>query len=138
MRLAALTSLLMLSACVSIDTDVAGPGLCPAGLVERATAELYFGRNVGETVGVTEEAWTAFVDSEVTPRFPDGLTVIDAAGQWRGGDGKIVREPAKAVMIVLSGEDGETAKLDAIRAAYKARFRQESVMLVQREACVGF
>ncbi len=27
--------------------------------------------------------------AEVTPRFPDGLTVVEAGGQWRDGKGAI-------------------------------------------------
>ena len=42
--------------------------------------ELMFGRNIGGKVGVTEEQWTEFVAGEITPRFPDGLSVDDALG----------------------------------------------------------
>lgn len=128
----------MLAGCASIDTRAAVLGACPSGLAPRTTVELYFGRNIGPAPGVSDADWAKFVDEEITPRFPNGLSVIDAAGQWRGPSNAIVREPSKTVMIVLSGEDGETAKLEAIRDAYKARFRQESVMLIQRPACVGF
>ncbi len=128
---------LLLAGCVSVDIDDEAT-ICPSGLSRASTAELYFGRNIGPAPGVSDADWAKFVDEEITPRFPNGLTVIDAVGQWRGPSSAIVREPSKAVMIVLSGEDGETAKLEAIRDAYKARFRQESVMLVQRPACVGF
>ncbi|MBP7704132.1 MAG: DUF3574 domain-containing protein [Caulobacter sp.] len=126
-------SLPLLAACAT----TAAPR-CPAGLEPRVTAELYFGRNIGPSLGVTDADWTRFVDEEVTPRFPAGLSVADVAGQWRGEDGAIVREPSKALMIVLSGDPGERGKLDAVRAAYRARFRQEAVMLVERDACVGF
>jgi hypothetical protein len=139
MRLIAATAIstLLLSACVSVDID-GQTTVCAAGLEPRTTAELYFGRNIGGAPGVSDADWARFVDEEVTPRFPAGLSVVDVSGQWRGEGGAIVREPSKVLMIVLSGEDGEGEKLDAIRAAYKTRFRQEAVMLVQREACVGF
>lgn len=140
MRLAgAVAGALLLAGCVSVDARVIGDAqVCPAGLEARTTAELFFGRNIGALPGVSDADWVRFVDEEITPRFPDGLSVSDVAGQWRAADGTIVREPSKGVMIVLSGEEGEYARLDAIRDAYKARFRQESVMLVQRRACVGF
>jgi len=36
---------------------------------------------------VSEEDWQRFLNVEVTPRFPDGLTVYDVYGQYRGSDG---------------------------------------------------
>lgn len=139
MRAGLLTAALLLAGCVSVDAKVieSEPG-CPAGLERKTTADLFFGRNVGATLGVSDADWARFVDEEITPRFPNGLSVGDIAGQWRGADGTIVREPSKAVMVVLSGEEGEYAKLGAIRDAYKKRFDQEAVMLIQRQACVGF
>lgn len=128
---------LLLAGCVSVDIDGEST-ICRPGLEPKTTADLFFGRNIGPTPGVSDADWAKFVDEEITPRFPNGLSISDVAGQWKGEDGTIVREPSKAVMIVLSGEDGEYARLDAIRDAYRQRFRQESVMLVQRQACVGF
>lgn len=140
MRLAcAVAGALLLAGCVSVDAKVIGGAqACPPGLEATTTAELFFGRNIGATFGVSEADWARFLDEEITPRFPNGLSVSDVAGQWKAGDGTIVREPSKAVMIVLSGGEGEASRLDAIRDAYKARFRQDAVMLVQRRACVGF
>jgi len=105
----------------------------------REVAELLFGRNIGRRVGVSEAAWARFLAREVTPRFPDGLTVVDAMGQWRDRDtGKVVREPSKRVEIVLPGSEDDAAKLDAVVAAYKRRFRQQAVGVVVRPACVAF
>ena len=42
------------------------------------------------------------------------------------------------LLLVLSGAPGEAEKIEAIRAAYKARFRQDAVLLIERRACVGF
>ncbi len=58
-------------------------GACPAGLQEMWRAELLFGRNVGGTMGVSETDWQAFAAAEISPRFPSGFSVVDAAGQWR-------------------------------------------------------
>jgi hypothetical protein len=111
---------------------------CGAGLKPAVTAELFFGRDIEHQATVSEDDWQRFLNAEVTPRFPDGLTVYDVYGQYRGSDGVPVREPTKAVLLVLSGERGERAKVKAIREAYKGRFRQQSVLLIQRSACVGF
>jgi hypothetical protein len=120
---------------------VAGPGFaapCPAGLDEVRTAQLVFGRDIGDRVGVSLADWRAFVAREVTPRFPDGITVIDAQGQWRDSAGEIVREPSKILLIVLKGEAGEPDRLAAIAKAYEARFHQESVLLLEQSACATF
>jgi hypothetical protein len=105
----------------------------------RQVAELLFGRDVGHRLGVSESVFARFVAREITPRFPDGLTISDATGQWRDrGSGAITREPAKRVEIVLPGAADDESKLDAIVAAYKRRFHQQSVAVILRPACVSF
>ena len=123
-----------LAACATAN----GGLVCGAGSETRSAADLYFGRNIGDAPGVSDADWQAFLDEEVTPRFPDGLTVVDAAGQWRSRSGTIGREASKILTIVHSGRPAERAALDAVRDAYRRRFRQEAVMLVERPACVAF
>ena len=102
-------------------------------------AELLFGRDIGNRVGVSEAAWRRFVAREITPRFPDGLTITDATGQWRDPvSHKMVREPSKRVEIVLPGRADDEARLDAIVAAYKGRFHQHSVGVIVQSACISF
>jgi hypothetical protein len=64
--------------------------------------------------------------------------VLDAAGQWRSNAGPIVREPSKVVILALPGRTGGEDRLEAVRAAYKARFSQEAVLVVTQPACLGF
>jgi hypothetical protein len=105
----------------------------------RQVAELLFGRDVGHSLGVSESAFSHFVARELTPRFPDGLTISDATGQWRDrGNGSIIREPSKRVEIVLPGAADDETKLDAIVAAYRQHFHQQSVAVILRPACVSF
>jgi len=105
----------------------------------RQVAELLFGRDVGRRLAVSESAWMRFVNREITPRFPDGLTVSNAYGQWRdGASGTILHEPAKRVEIVLPGAADDQDRLDAIVAAYKRDFHQQSVAVIVRPACVSF
>ncbi|MGE3148717.1 MAG: DUF3574 domain-containing protein [Pseudorhodoplanes sp.] len=112
---------------------------CRANQQDMAVAELMFGRRIGTRIGVTERAWAAFVAREVTPRFPDGLSVVDAAGQWRDArSGRLIREPSKIVSIVLRDPDRDQEHIDRIVAAYKTRFRQDSVGVIIRPACVSF
>lgn len=112
---------------------------CHGSQQRRDVAELLFGRDIGSRLGVSEPAWRRFLAREITPRFPDGLTVSDALGQWRDPDsGRMVREPSKRVEIVLPGKPDDPARLDAIVSAYKRQFRQRSVGLILQSACVSF
>ena len=100
-------------------------------------AQLFFGRNVGDQPGVSNEAFRKFLDEEITPRFPDGLTVLDGGGQWQGPENKLIREASKVVLIVMP-KKGDRAKVDQVRDAYKRRFKQDSVLLVTQDTCVSF
>ena len=110
---------------------------CPVGLQPATTAELFFGRDVGPDFGVTDADWRQFIDQEISPRFPNGLTVADVFGEWQGKSG-FVREPTKALFVVLSGAPGEQDRLEQVRSAYRSRFNQDSVLLVEERACVAF
>jgi hypothetical protein len=112
---------------------------CQGGQKNMAVAELMFGRKIGDRIGVGNASWARFVDTEITPRFPDGLSVVDAAGQWRDTKTKrVVREPSKLVTIVLKDAAADQPALEAIADAYKRRFRQQSVAIIVRPACVSF
>lgn len=102
-------------------------------------AELYFGRNIGGRLGVSDRQWTRFLAREITPRFPDGLTVLEAKGQWRDpARHALVREPSKLVIIVAPDDAGTRRRLADIAAVYKKRFHQKSVGLVLRAVCAAF
>lgn len=126
---------------VGRNLDVTAPtaaSSCRPGGKAMVRNELFFGLSRKSAAPVSEAEWSAFVDTEVTPRFPDGLTVVDAYGQWRGSGGAIAKERSK-VLIIWHPQSAEAdTKLEAIRTAYKARFAQESVMRVDAGACVSF
>jgi hypothetical protein len=112
---------------------------CHSGFASRQVAQLLFGRNIGGRLGVSEAQWERFVDREISARFPDGLTVLDAKGAWRDPVRKtLVHEPSKLVEIVLPGMPDDGERLAQIAAAYKSRFRQQSVAIVVQGACVSF
>src|SRR5262245_66612249 len=99
---------------------------CRGGQRPSQVAELMFGRKIGDRIAVSEGEWSRFVDREITPRFPDGLTVFNAAGQWRDkSSNKIIREPSKIVQIVLPGGDGEVHRLNQIAQRYKCRLNAQ-------------
>ena len=71
--------------------------------------EILFGRSVAGRIIVGEREWARFLAREITPRFSDGLSVVDAAGQFKTPDGIVAHEPSKLVIIIAT-------------AAFAARF----------------
>ena len=123
-----------LSGCAAMGVPSCGPGGQP-----ELVAELVFGRNIGDSLGVSEADWNRFLDEEVTPRFPDGLTVMSASGRWRDTErGNVVQEPSKVLVVVLGDEARDKPRIAEIAAAYKQRFQQQGVLTMLRPACVSF
>jgi hypothetical protein len=97
-------------------------------------AELFFARE-----HVSEKRWARFLAVEITTRFPEGLTVVDARGQWRApGSRKISSERSKVVTIAMPPSAENDSRLQKIIEAYKTRFKQQSVGLIVRPGCVSF
>jgi Protein of unknown function (DUF3574) len=95
--------------------------------------ELMLGRGTANA-----SRWTQFLAREVTPRFPDGLTVYETTGQWRDPATKaIVREKSRVLRIIVPA-DTAPDKLAAVADAYKKQFRQKSVGVVTRQVCASF
>jgi hypothetical protein len=116
----------------------AQPLACPAPEKAMLRAELYFGRSTGGAHGVSEHQWADFLAKELTARFPDGLTVLDAHGQWRDKDGHMVSEKSKVVTVIAPNAEPTYEHIGAAAAAYKLRFRQKSVLIVTRPVCAEF
>src|SRR5271166_1915546 len=112
---------------------------CAAPTSAMSQVEMYFGSSVKGLPFVTEEAWSQFLASEVTPKFPDGLTVFDAHGQWRSDDGKIYREETHVLVILYKADATTDGKIEAIRDAYRKQFQQEGLPLrVDTSVCAAF
>jgi Protein of unknown function (DUF3574) len=94
--------------------------------------ELYFGLGRKNAPDVTPEEWNKFLADEVTPRFPEGLTVVEATGQWRNSAGMITHERSRMLILLYKKRDREAAgkKIDQIRVAYCKQFDQESVLRI--------
>ncbi|CAN5699266.1 DUF3574 domain-containing protein [soil metagenome] len=109
-----------------------------AGEVWRRT-ELYFGTNKPDGSHVTDAAFKAFVDLQVTSRFPDGLTLLNGYGQFRNSAGAIVQEKSFVLILLypLNVTDA-SSEVEAIRQAYKDTFQQESVLRIDSISFVSF
>ena len=134
--LASLLAAGALTACAA--TPVEPPAPCASGLTAGVQFDLYFGTDIRGGGHVDEAAWTAFLDKEVTPRFPEGLTVVDSQGRYRAQDGTPTEESSKVLTILALEPEAAVARLDEVREAYKARFDQESVLLTESQVCYAF
>ena len=107
---------------------LATPSFAGSAAIE---TKLYFGMGTPGGGRVSERQWVRFLAETVTPRFPDGLTVLSGTGQWRdpkGQSAKVISEPAR-IVIIVHPETAATAKAIAeIRQTYVKRFRQQSVL----------
>jgi len=101
------------------------------GSLNFARTELFFGTAKPDGV-VTDVEFFAFLDEEITPRFPDGLTLLKGDGQFRGESGVIVKEDSFVLILLYPLEDfrDSSRKINAIRRLYRTQFRQESVLRV--------
>ncbi|NUR42262.1 MAG: DUF3574 domain-containing protein, partial [Streptomyces sp.] len=70
-----------------------------------------------------------FVDKEVTPDFPDGLTVQNGRGQWRDASGRIEKERSYELILLypVAQAGASDRKIEGIRRAYEKAFGQEAV-----------
>ena len=106
--------------------------------------QLFFGRSIAGRAMVSDDEWRRFLDEEVTTRFPAGFSVAHLDGQYRNSAGMIAREQSKELLIVVragaadAAGAADEAKLAAIRDAYKRRFNQDSVLLVESAVCAAF
>ena len=107
------------------------PAAALRGSVDFLRTELYFGTAKPDGV-VTDQEFFAFVDAVITPRFPDGLTLLKGDGQFRGDDGVIIKEDSFVLILLYPLEDfrDSTRKINVIRERYKDQFQQQSVLRV--------
>jgi uncharacterized protein DUF3574 len=103
-----------------------------------ARTELFFGTAKPDGTVVTEAEFMAFVDAQVTPRFPDGVTLLRGNAQFRGETGEIVKEDS--FILILLYPVGEVTvsnrRIETIRRLYKEAFQQESVIRIDNPFAV--
>jgi hypothetical protein len=142
--LAPLTALFLLTAAgashvapVTHARQPAAAGPCGPSGNSHVRTTLYFGLTRPSGT-VSEREWRDFVRTQVTPQFPDGLTVWEAEGQWRRPDGKIDQERSKVLLLVHDDTPAARETLGALVASYKRMFEQESVLWESSMVCATF
>lgn len=92
--------------------------------------ELFFGLSKSNGEIISNQDWQAFADSVIAKTFSEGSTLIDARGQWRNEDGKIISEPSKVLILISRISTARSKQIDLVREKYKKYFQQSSVLRV--------
>ena len=113
----------------------------PAAASNWVDTKLYFGLGPADASdkGVPDAAWRDFLDKEVTPRFPSGLSVVAVYGQWQGKEQK-TPERVRTKLLIIDYPDtrDNRERIEAIRLAWKKKTGDQSVLKVTQPADVSF
>ena len=122
-----------LAACTTTSSDYACTGTA------QVETRLYLGLSLPGRPNVTASAFAKFLKTEVTPRLPEGYTLLDGQGFWREvRSGKTISEPSRVLVHLHDSSPAKNSTLDAIASAYKQAFHQEAVLRTDTRTCVDF
>lgn len=139
-RICVITLCFLLSCCASHGARLPAATDSTSDWVQ---SELFFGIAEAsaepQQLAELEKRWQGFLDREVTPRFPDGLSVYDVYGQWYSPKrNAITHAHSKSLLIVYHDSPQRRADIDAIRDAWKKLTGDESVLRVTQHVDVSF
>lgn len=98
---------------------------------------LYFGRRRPDGSLVTDAEWSAFREFVLGTMFPAGFTTWAGDGHWRNAAGRSISEPCHVFQVI--GRLGEHADaIQQVRARYRIRFNQESVLHASMPVTASF
>ncbi len=136
-----LTTIAVLAACAFIlsCSSEAQTNPCPDGTNPYTEYRLFFGRgNADNPRVVSDEAWEGFLEDTITVEFPDGLTTLDAYGQYTNSDGALIKEDTKVLIILVPPDADSAPGIDRIIEEYKQRFSQQGVLREVKATCASF
>jgi hypothetical protein len=143
-RVIACAALLALAGCEAMTSPPApSRGSVPAAMSDAlgramVRTELVFGLTRDDGSAIDELDWQHFVDSAVTAWFPNGFTIIDASGRWRGMEGSVASKRSKLLILIHDGSEANLRKIDELRRIYTQRFGQQSVLRSSSHVRVAF
>ena len=71
--------------------DIEAPLTAPSIRETFVRTELYFGTARQDIAPVSDAEWGYFLDFVITKRFPEGLTIITADGQFQDDSGNVIK-----------------------------------------------
>jgi len=118
----------------------AGEADCPlARQKPMLVAQLFFGQTIREGRLVSRLEWGAFLRQVVTPRFPDGFTVLEGSGQWMDPRTHAISHEATKMLVIATEDVPDVGtRIGELADIYRARFHQQSVGIVTQAGCGGF
>ena len=108
---------------------------CGAMSTPQLRTTLYFGLARPKGAAVSELEWQLFLRDEVTARFPEGLTVWEAEGQWRRADGVVDHERSKVLLLVHADDAASRTAVRGLIDRYRQKFDQQSVLWETARVC---
>jgi hypothetical protein len=119
---------------ITAAAAAATPTPTPTSWETDKRTELFFGGTRPDNGAITPAEFELFLDKDVTPAFPEGLTWLPVHGQWMGG------KQDSYLLILLYPDSNRHADRDIekIRSDYKSQFGQESVLRADSTEHVSF
>ncbi len=125
------------------EQTIAHETVCPEGMSPWVTFNIYFGRGDRDNPeAISEENWKEFLKEVITPRFPDGLTVIDVYGQqYDPAVNKVFSEKTKLLNVLVPYEalESATSRVSEIEREYLEHFSEQGGIFLTSipVSCVG-
>jgi hypothetical protein len=121
------------------NADIASPSRFKSRPDLWNRTELYFGTGRPDGTVVSDAQFAQFIDEQVTPRFPDGLTLLAGYGQYKNSAGIINKEKSLVLILFYPPQMTDAGKLiEQIRETYKALYQQESVLRADSNSVISF
>jgi Protein of unknown function (DUF3574) len=114
--------------------------LCSSVPAAKAVArtDLFFGLRKPNGTEVNNAEFQRFLDREVTPKFPDGFTLLSGNGQFKNASGAILKERSHLLILLYPVEAIGNQHIEQIRKAYTTAFQQQSVLRADELSCASF
>lgn len=130
---------LTVCALLFVRPALAADAACPfPGQTRMLQVQMFFGQQDRNGRPVSPEAWTNFLATAATPRFPKGFTVYDGQGQWLDGNTMVTREKTKILQVHLADSAEVRKNVEDLARIYRETFNQEAVGLATNETCAAF
>jgi hypothetical protein len=121
------------------NADIASPSRFKSRPDLWYRTELYFGTGRPDGTVVSDAQFSQFIDEQVTPRFPDGLTLLAGYGQYKNSAGVINKEKSLVLILFYPPQMTDAGKLiEQIRETYKTLYQQESVLRADSSSVISF
>ncbi|MGU3492647.1 DUF3574 domain-containing protein [Xanthobacteraceae bacterium A53D] len=102
--------------------------------------QLFFSLGTTDGRGVSAQQFAQFLAEVVHPRFPDGLTVLEAAGEGRHDKADtmaVLHANTRLVLLVHANTPDAEARLKQVKAEYAKRFVGAGIFHVDFPVRIG-